>query len=301
MSWFMNPFVKQIDFNWVLGDRQHCPKFVIPPNYGRGEEIVTVWAQGPYNLSGNDAEGDPSEILHIIYAKREQKNWAKLSIDISATAASAAAVVAEEIASALRANATFNEMFSAETNTFFDAKDAGSGNIRNRLSIRQKQPATQFWFYIQPGQAEEKLQFNYKAGIAEAPVYFERHQLNIDNTSRFDFPDAINAVYLLDTTDNVHEDVVDNARDREGKLLGYTGATVQEDWELLRGKSGIFNFVKNTVDGSNRVTESIEYPAGALVGDLAKKTEYTYTGANTNPDQITEIPYTLESGDLVTP
>jgi hypothetical protein len=88
----------------------------------------------------------------------------------------------------------------------------------------------------------------------------------------------------------------------------WTGSTgnqylvdVKNDYQLLRGRSGLFNFQKITVDGSDRITLIIEYPAGALVGDLGRKIAYTYTGAKTHPDQITEIPYVLASTDLVTP
>lgn len=82
---------------------------------------------------------------------------------------------------------------------------------------------------------------------------------------------------------------------------GFNIANVQTDWQLLRGRSGIFNFQNITVDGSNRITQIIEYPAGAQVGDFARKIQYTYSGGNTQPSQITEIPYTLTAGDLVTP
>ena len=79
-------------------------------------------------------------------------------------------------------------------------------------------------------------------------------------------------------------------------------SAMQADWSLLKGRgSGLFMFHKLTYDGSGRTTVDLEYPAGAVVGDFAKRTSYTYTGANTYPDQITEIPYTLASGDLVTP
>jgi hypothetical protein len=81
--------------------------------------------------------------------------------------------------------------------------------------------------------------------------------------------------------------------------LDYTA--MKEDYELLGGRSGLFTFKKITVDGSNRITQIIEYPSGAVTGDFAKKTNYTYTSANTNPDQITEIPYQLTANDLVTP
>jgi hypothetical protein len=87
--------------------------------------------------------------------------------------------------------------------------------------------------------------------------------------------------------------------------VGSTGTVnivvVHADYQLLRGRSGIFNFQKITVDGSDRITQIIEYPAGALVGDLSRKIKYTYTGGNTHPTTITEEPYTIASTDLIVP
>jgi hypothetical protein len=70
---------------------------------------------------------------------------------------------------------------------------------------------------------------------------------------------------------------------------------------MFKGRSGIFNFQKITIDGSNRITQIIEYPAGAVAGDFAKRTTYIYSGSNTNPSQITEEPYTLITSDLIIP
>lgn len=82
--------------------------------------------------------------------------------------------------------------------------------------------------------------------------------------------------------------------------INYT--TYQFDWQLLTGRaSGLFNFQNITVDGSNRITQIIEYPAGSAAGAFARKINYTYSGSNTNPSQITEIPYVLQTGDIITP
>lgn len=81
--------------------------------------------------------------------------------------------------------------------------------------------------------------------------------------------------------------------------LDYTA--MKEDYELLSGRTGLFTFKKQTVDVSSRITQIIEYPAGAVAGDFAKKTNYTYTGAQTAPDNVTEIPYQLTASDLITP
>ena len=95
--------------------------------------------------------------------------------------------------------------------------------------------------------------------------------------------------------------MINNAVDQHNKSLGLLGATVRSDYQLLEGKSGLFIFQKVTVDGSDRITQIIEYSAGAVTGDLAKKITYSYTSSNKNYDKQIEIPYVLASGDLVTP
>lgn len=82
---------------------------------------------------------------------------------------------------------------------------------------------------------------------------------------------------------------------------GFDYSEMLEDWELLRGRTGLFMFRKHTVDDSDRITETIEYHAGAKAGDFARKIIYTYSGAKTKPDSQMEIPYVLQSGDLLNP
>lgn len=81
--------------------------------------------------------------------------------------------------------------------------------------------------------------------------------------------------------------------------IDYT--TMLTDYEHLQGRCDGFKFVKNTLDGSLRIASQIIYPAGATVGMLAKKINYTYTGTNTTPDTVTEIPYVLNSSDILSP
>ena len=76
---------------------------------------------------------------------------------------------------------------------------------------------------------------------------------------------------------------------------------VQTDYALLSGRAGMFTFQNITVDGSDRITKIIEYPAGANLSDFCRRIDYVYSGSNTNPSQITEVPHNLSSGDLVTP
>ena len=295
MSFFQNPHSWDFHGIWVLGDRHLSPEFRCPCNKGRGDEIVVVWEVPPYNLSVNDVDGNSTDTLVIKFALNDLKTWHTLSVNVASGAASASAVTPSEIIGNLNNNATFSTFFTAS----LGALDANVDPIsKNRIVIRQKKPTTQFRFYIVNGRAEEKLNFNKKAGVAELPVYFDRHSIGNQTT----FPDGQSMLVLLTPgTYNVDVNVIDYAVDAHGVSLGLTSGTVRNDYQLLKGRSGIFNFQKLTVDGSDRITQIIEYHAGALAGDLGRKIQYTYTGAKTKPDQITEIPYVLASGDFVTP
>lgn len=95
--------------------------------------------------------------------------------------------------------------------------------------------------------------------------------------------------------------IIANAVSYNGTNLGFDETNPKEDWELLSGTSGLFLFKKQTVDSNSRVLQSIEYHCGSVAGDLARKIQYTYTSSQTAPDNVTEIPYTLTSADLITP
>jgi hypothetical protein len=287
MPFFQNPFSDEFRANWLLGDRQHIPTFVVPGNSGRGKEIVYSWNSGPFDLSGNDADGDSKDTLVINYCLHNPKNWATLEIDLTAEAASSSAVTHEEIVASLRADVLFKERFNAE----YDG-------ARKRVVITSKKPITEFQFYVVNGRADTVVGFNKRAGVAQVPSYFSRH--TIDN--RFNFSDSEGRIIELDPSgSDVDAAIIDNAVDARGVSLGFDSGTVKEDWQLLGGKSGIFNFQKLTVDDEDRITQIIEYPAGATAGDVGRKILYTYTDTNKNPDTIAELPYTLQTGDLITP
>lgn len=292
MSFFQNVFAEDFRCALPLGDRQLAPDFVVPRNAGRGQEVVTAWKEGPYDLSGNDADGNSRSTLVIQYALNSRQNWAAMSVDVTASASSSAAVTAAEIVAALNANTIFSERFVASLGNFQKNTEP-----KDRVVITQRKPVTQFWFYIANGRAEEAIGFNARAGVAEAPTFFARHTI----ANRHTYTDGQNYLIELAPGTATQAALINSAVDANGRSKGYSSSDVQADYELLRGRSGLFTFKKYTVDGSDRITEIIEYPAGAVAGDFAKKTTYTYTGANNNPDQMTEEPYTLESGDIVTP
>lgn len=288
MPFFQNPLAADFIGVWVLGDRQYSIDFKCPRNTGRGDEFVVTHAEGPYDLSGNDADGDSKAVLTVSFALNNFKNWADLAISVAGS--TPAATTADEIVTLLNANATFNSFLVAAVHNY--------SNGRRGLTIKQNKPATNFRFYIKKGRAETVLNFNKFAGIAELPTFFDRHTIE----NRFEFTNSENAIIALDPgTLDVDVDLINNAVDANGTRKGFSAATVQADYELLRGRSGIFTFQKNTVDSSSRITETIEYPAGAIVGDMARKITFTFTGAKTQPDKRVEVPYVLQSGDLVTP
>lgn len=270
MSFFQNLFNQEFRGTWVLGDRQYSINFVCPPNKNTFDYQYS-FNSGPWDFSIDNT-------LTLNYSwDSDFKNYAQLSINVAGTNPSSTS--APEVVSILNSNSTFSEMYLAsvkESCVLIQSKPS-----RAKQTIR---------LWISNSGAEKKMRFNKNAGVAELPVYFEKHTIE----NRFQ-TDSIGQLILLDETDlDVDVPIIESA--------GFVAANMKEDWQLVRGRaSGLFTFQKITVDGSDRITEVVEYPAGAIEGDFARKIKYVYTGANTNPSQVTEIPYVLGSGDLVTP
>lgn len=292
MPFFQNPFANDFEGNWLLSDRQYTVKFVAKSNAGRGKEMVYAWTAGPYNLSGNDPDGNPRKYLSIIYRLHNTKNWATLKIDLTGYASSASAVTIEEVVTALQSNTVFSERFIAQLGSF-DNK----GSART-VVIRQKKPCTELEFYIKNGQAEVYLGFNARAGVAELPTYFAMHTIE----NRFNFVAGEGRIIMLNpVSSTVDSNLIDNAKDALGNSMGYDHNLVQEDWQLLRGRSGIFNFTKGPSTSAVTSTETvITYPAGAKTGDLALKT-ITRKDTNSIVVESFQMPYTLTASDLIVP
>lgn len=273
MPFFQNPFDQEYQGYLLLSDRKLSPTFAIDPNRNLQSKQV-AWNSGPYDLSSGSVLGfnfswDP-----------EFKNWSSVSIDVAGS--DVAATMPSEVAAALNADPVFSSLLVASVVNLDGSDSVGiSKNPLKKQNLR---------FYFSNAGAEEALGFNARAGVAELPEYFERHTVE----NRLNFPDSAGMLVKLDETDAVDRAVIARA--------GFDPDAMLADWQLLRGRSpGLFAFKKMTVDGSDRVTQIIEYPAGAVPGDFAKKTKYVYSGSNTNPSEVTEIPHVLQSGDLVTP
>lgn len=273
MPFFQNPFDQTFKGSWILNDQTYVLSFDVAANVNRSD-LMMCWANAPYDLSSE------TNLTLNFAIDREFKNYTTITINIAGS--TPAQTTAAEVAAALNANGVFSTFFTAT------AEIVRVGN-NNRVLIRSTKPNVAIRAYISNSGAESVLLFNQKAGVNELPTYFYRHDID----ERFNFTDSLAALIELDPGDPIDAAIITAA--------GFDPGSPKDDWELLTGRSTLFMFRKITVDGSNRATEIIEYPAGAGVGYLARKIEYVYTGANTTPDQITEIPYTLTSGDLITP
>lgn len=274
MPYFQNVFDQEFVGALVLGDRQLSLNFRVKGNINTSIEMV-AWNREPYNLSADTS-------LTFNYSLDSGHTWAARTINVTSLAASSSAVTCQEIANALNADALWKELYLA-----YVVSEPKAGNF---LKVRSLKPRERWKTYISNSSAESVVRFNKKAGVAELPSYFSRHTIANINT----YSDSIGL--LIELSNPVAGDDVAIVED-----AGFDSASVSEDWELLAGRSGLFTFKKQTIDGSNRVTEIIEYPAGAIAGDFAKKTSYTYSGANTSPTNVTEEPYVIQSGDLITP
>ena len=273
MPFFQNPFDQEYQGYLLLADRKLSPTFSIDPNRNLQSKQV-AWNSGPYDLSSGSVLG-----FNFSW-DAEFRNWSSVSIDVAG--GDPATTSPGEVATALNANPVFSSLLVASV-----VKLEGSDSVGIEKNPARKQTLK---FYFSNAGAEETLGFNARAGVAELPEYFGRHTIE----NRLNFPDSAGMLVRLDETDSADRAVIERA--------GFDPDAMLADWQLLRGRSpGLFTFKKMTVDGSGRITQIIEYPAGAVVGDFAKKTRYVYSGGNTNPSEVTEIPHVIQSGDLITP
>lgn len=270
MSYFQNLFNQEFRGTWILGDRQYSINFICPPNKNNFD-YQYAFNSGPWDFSADNT-------LTLNYAwDSDFKNYAQLSINVAGV--NPATTSSQEVVGILNSNTTFSEMYLASVKDSSILIQSKPGRAKQNIRL-----------WISNSGAEKKMRFNKYAGIAELPTYFEKH--TIDN--RFQ-TDSIGQLILLDETDLVVDaPIIESA--------GFVIADMKQDWQLVRGRaSGLFTFQKITVDGSDRIVQVIEYPAGAIEGDFARKINYVYAGANNNPSQVTEVPYVLTSGDLITP
>lgn len=291
MPFFMNPFFQDFRGNWVLGDRAHIPTFLVPLHKARDHAEIVCYNTETYDLS---VGGD--EILTIRFAmdpKREA--FADLNIDVSG--ATVAATTAQEVVDALIADATFNSLFTAEIRNPVHGGIAQGPKV---VVIKAKKSPENFRFYIANTGAEQHLKFNKFAGVEEIPTYFSRHtvQNTVTAAGTAGFEDSVGLLLELNPADAVDLAII---RDRVNDA-SWTSADLLEDWELLKGRSGLFQIEVATVDGSGRPVTVKQWPSGAKEGDLGKLITYVWGTGSIQPLEKFEEPYVLDSTDAaVTP
>lgn len=274
MPFFQNVFDQEYQGYLILADRKLSPTFTVDPNRNPQSKQV-AWNHGPYDFSSSG-----SSLVFNFSWDSEFRNWSSVTIDVAG--ADPSATLPGEVAAALNSDPMFSSLMVA-TVVKLDGSDS-VGISRNPLKKQNLR------FYFLNSGAEEALGFNARSGVAELPLYFERHTV----ANRSAFPDSAGMLIRLDESDPVDQAVITRA--------GFDPSAMQADWQLLRGRgAGLFTFQKLTVDATDRITQIIEYPAGSKPGDFARKINYTYTSTNTNPSSITEIPHVLSVSDMLTP
>lgn len=271
MSFFQNVFDQEFQGYLVLGDRQASTTYKVPANKNPQTKQI-AWNSGPYDFSTYN-------VLTLNYSwDKEFKIWSSVGVDVAG--AEASSTTADEVASKLNSNSTFSELLVASTVVL-----NGTPTVAVSKNYLKKQDIK---IYFSNSGAESILRFNKKAGVSELPSFFERHTVS----NRYNYPDSIGTLIKLDESNSIDQTIIQDA--------GF-GLTPKEDYELLRGRSGLFMFQKITVDSSDRIAQIIEYPAGAVPGDFARKINYSYSGGNSNPSSVTETPHVLQDVDLLSP
>lgn len=272
---FQNPMGEEFRGSWPI-DQQAI--FTINANLNNIAEMISGNPE-PYDFSVVN-----TFVINIAYDP-DRLGYTPIAVNVAG--AIPAQTTATEVVAALNANPLFADNFTASLVNYLRGGTASGPPFK--ILIRCKKARQAARIYVTNAGAEEKLNFNYRAIVKELPSYFERFTI----AERFNYPTGPNLLVQLDPLNPVDAAVIIRA--------GLNPLAPLEDWQLLADRSNTHSFSKITTDGSGRITEIIEYFCGASAGDMGRKTQYTYTGASLTPDQITTIPYTLQSGDLVIP
>lgn len=388
MPFFLNVFDSDFTGVLALDDRQYSLDFKIKANVNT-QTWMTAWNLEPYPLNGTDTFGNTNNTLTFNYSFDDGHHYAALAINVNPTgpvqyAADPNNVMAFEIVNALNANPTFQALYLAYVT---QEKNPGKGisagvienipnwggtqGLLNWIVIKSVRRQIDTWkSYISNTGAEQVLQFNKRAGVAELPSYFARHtiananiypdsnatliQLTPTGGTNYDTTIITNAglyppVYNLSsiatsgntltftTNENVNlfvnQSIIVSGVTPTGYDVTYQVSTItslnsftvavvgtgglgtggsggqiqpmiypRQDWQLMRGRSGSFQFQNNVVDGLDRIIQSVEYGAGSQPGDLALMTQYNYGGlTGGNPSQVLQIPYVLQYSDMIVP
>lgn len=275
MPYFMNVIGEEFNQSWPV---DQSAIFKIQANINNTAEMVS-FNSDPFNFSIVNT--------FTIYIAIDQNKMFYQPISVNVVGTTPAATRADEVVTALNNDTLFADNFTAYAQNATQGSSGNGGPFT--ILIRANLPRVAMRCYIDNGGAETKLGFNRRAPVEQLPTYFSRYTI----ANRFNFPDSNAQLIQLDPLNAVDAQIIRNA--------GQDPTNVLADWQLLSGRSTENLFEKLTLDGSGRITTIIQYFAGSVEGDMGTKIQYVYTGASVAPSQIFETPYTLTSGDLITP
>lgn len=279
----MNLFNQEYKAIFPQTDHHAFPKtlitYSIPPNKNTNTTMY-AWNTGPYNFSSVTD-------LTINWAINTALNqFSSVSIDVSGSTASA--TTALEVVAALNANTTFNDLFEAK---IVKVQEQPSEAESQTVLILSKKENHGIRVYISNSGAESQLRFNKHAGIAEIPSYFSK-----DNIVNYNNENSAGHLIELDGTNtSIDRPIIREFLNNDG----WTNSDLKTDWQLLEGRGGRFKFTINTVNGNGQPTNTIEWSAGAVAGDLAVRTVRVWGGASDSvPQEEYQVPHILTSSDV---
>lgn len=268
MPFYQNVFNSEFVGSILTRDNQNSLNFSIPANRN-SSRFMACYIASPYDLSTNTT-------LTFNYSF-DRIHYTALAINVSSGAVSTSAVTNFEVVTALNANATFASMFVASV----------LGSTVQIKSIVSS--AANFSAYISNLSAEIALGFNTYCGVKELIDWFGRHKIGST------LEGSVGCLIELDGSVTADRTIIRNSLGNQS----WTTSDLKDNGQLLLGRSNQYTYQKLTIDGSNRITNLLEYGAGSGVGDLCRSITYTYSGSNTSPDTIKEQPKTIVLADLI--
>jgi hypothetical protein len=273
MAFFQNPF--EFTFNGSLFGigPQYTISYDIGANRNKSNYIAAYNLE-PYDLSGGadltfNVAIDP-EMLHF------------RSFTVTLTGSDINAVTAAEIVTSLNANTDFSEYFTAR------AIKLNSGDTKNTVLMVAKNRSF-FRCYVSNYSACFTLAINKHAPVKELPDLFQ--QYSIQNIFSYLNLGSQRILYLNPSNPDDAQVITD---------AGFDPMNPTPDWKLLASASPLYTFTKTVYLVGSQIDYQLIYNAGAEAGQMCKKIVYQYDGSS-NVIGLLEIPYILQSGDLITP
>lgn len=265
---FQNVLDQEFRGTLLGSDRQYTMNFNLGANTNR-TDLMVAWNPEPYDFS-------VYPIFTINYSL--DFNLPNFPfIDVNVVGINPNTTAAHEVATRLNSDTLFAPLFEAGVQEMSNKK---------HVYIRSKRPKSVMRIFVSNSSAERSLKFNKKAPVGELPSYFRKWSLQEAAVH----PTLGGTLLALDGSNPDDAQVITAA--------GFDPTNPKKDWQLLAGRTDAFTFKKKAY-ASGVISSMIIYPAGAQVGDLAKKVVYDYTGSDLVGEM--EIPYILTSGDMISP